>query len=112
MKKLMINGSLFTLILLHDSIFRLRDNSRIPKSAEIESGKKYKKCREDETVLSPFTSFDCEFERGGVLESYRMTDEEASSGMGKTEASSILVAMHHGMWMVEGQASGIEKDKA
>jgi len=41
-----------------------------------------------------------------------MTDEEASSGMGKTEASSILAAMYHGMWMVEDQASGIEKDKA
>jgi len=40
------------------------------------------------------------------LESYRMTDEEASSGMGKTEASSILAAMHHGMWMVEGQQAG------
>jgi len=44
----MINGALFTLVLLHDSIFRLRDNSRIPKSVEIESGKKYMKCREDE----------------------------------------------------------------
>ena len=42
----------------------------------------------------------------GRLESYRMTDEEASSGMGKTEASSILAAMHHGMWMVEGQQAG------
>jgi hypothetical protein len=41
--KLTINGALVTLILPHDSIFRLRDNSRIPKSAEIESGKKYKK---------------------------------------------------------------------
>jgi len=41
-----------------------------------------------------------------------MTDEEASSGMRETEASSILAAMHHGMWMVEGQVSGIEKDKA
>jgi len=49
----MIKGALVTLIFLHDSIFRLRDNSRIPNSAEIESGKKYKKCREDETVLSP-----------------------------------------------------------
>jgi hypothetical protein len=33
----------------------------------------------------------------GRLEAYRMTDEEAARGTGRTEASSILVAMHHGM---------------
>jgi hypothetical protein len=50
---------------------------------------------------SPSASFDCEFGLGGVgkgrLEAYRMTDEEAAGGAGRTEASSILVAMHHGM---------------
>jgi hypothetical protein len=41
-----------------------------------------------------------------------MTDEEASSGMGKTEASSILAAMHHGMWMVEGKSKRDRKGQS
>lgn len=56
---------------------------------------------------SSLRSFDCEFGLGGEgkgrLEAYGMTDEEAAGGAGRTEASSILVAMHHGMWMVEGR---------
>ena len=35
-----------------------------------------------------------------------MTDERAPRVRGKTEASSILVAMHHGMWMVAVKARG------
>lgn len=41
-----------------------------------------------------------------------MTDEEAAKGRGKTEASSILVAMHHGMWMAEGKSKRERKGRS
>jgi hypothetical protein len=74
-----------------------------PRNEVNQGAQKYKKIKKNETVLSPSSSFDCEFGRAGEgegrgrLEAYRMTDEEAARGTGRTEASSILVAMHHGM---------------